>query len=104
MHLRQTAINGMCALAVLIIAAGSADAQAGRETFKATATVKTASGGDDNGSGHDYGRPEDVGARSGRLEGRLHSRRSGGAAESARRGFLRRDRYSSVVGHQRPHG
>ena len=43
MHLRQTASNCMCALAVLIIAAGSADAQAGRETFKATATVKTAS-------------------------------------------------------------
>ena len=43
MHLRQTTSNGMCALAVLIIAAGSADAQAGRETFKATATVKTAS-------------------------------------------------------------
>jgi len=43
MHLRQMASNGMCALAVLIIAAGSASAQAGRETFKATATVKTAS-------------------------------------------------------------
>ena len=43
MHLRQMASNSMCALAVLIIAAGSASAQAGRETFKATATVKTAS-------------------------------------------------------------
>ena len=43
MHLRQTAINGMCALAVLTIGTAPAHAQAGRETFKATATVKTAS-------------------------------------------------------------
>ena len=60
MNLRQTASNGMCALAVLIITAGYGGHPGGARNVQGHCDGQDSIRGDDNGSGHDYGRPEDV--------------------------------------------